>query len=262
MQQNKENTFFEYEIGNEKLPCIIFIHGDLQNHTSFNKIIEFFRNKEHSTFVLDLPGHGLTKYSEQSKNLESFLQDLLTKNSISKPIIVGHSSGGIIAVNHLLKTNNASSLILINSPIINPLEINKSLSTQIDFFKNLSKQSFEKQELIDYSKISEDEIRKIGLKTTDPRGFSNNVDFYTQLPFDKNILEAKIPFLLINSAEDKLIPINEIKSLIGKIQNAKLIEINESHNSIIINPELINKIIDENYEFILTRDTRKTENLD
>jgi pimeloyl-ACP methyl ester carboxylesterase len=217
---------------------IIFIHGDLQNHTVFNNIKKLFEKKGHKCFSFDLPGHGNEK---SLRNLPEFLEE---KIKSKKPLIMAHSSGATIALKYLEKTKNASGLILISPLLINPLTLTKYPKLVTKFYKILSKLKFKEQKLIEYLSIPEEKIKEIGFKTTLPKGFENNLNFYTttELNFD-----FKIPVLFIAPEKDKNISIQIYKEMSTKIKNCTFKTINSGHNPLITNPEGIEKIISKNY---------------
>ena len=174
---------------------IVFIHGDTQNHTIFNNIARFFQSIGQNVLLLDLPGHG--NESPYSKNHLEFLKMKLSH--LTNPIICAHSSGGIFALDYILHTKNASSLILINALLSNPKLMDNSFDWESSFgnFRSLSKTLFKKQCLTDYSKfdnIGDDEISKMGLETTDPISLGRNIDFYLNLSADFIALHYTIYF--------------------------------------------------------------------
>ncbi len=231
---------------------IVFIHGDTQNHTIFNNIARFFQSIGQNVLLLDLPGHG--NESPYSKNHLEFLKMKLSH--LTNPIICAHSSGGIFALDYILHTKNASSLILINALLSNPKLMDNSFDWESSFgnFRSLSKTLFKKQCLTDYSKfdnIGDDEISKMGLETTDPISLGRNIDFYLNLSADFIAPEdIKIPIVYVHSKDDKFIRKDFVEKKISQIKNARFFTIDSGHNSPIRSYNDIIKIIKENYSFI------------
>ena len=96
---------------------VVFLHG----FTGSSFDWEFFFDKfsdEFEAITIDLLGHGktsspkiLNNYSVQSQI--KFLNKILTKLNIEKPIIVGYSMGGRLALSYLLSfPNNVNSIVL------------------------------------------------------------------------------------------------------------------------------------------------------
>lgn len=77
---------------------IILCHGLFYNHSCYQRLATILVNLGWRIYLLDLPGHGrsdiLRKY-----NLATFVEAihlLIIKERIEKPILLGHSGGGII----------------------------------------------------------------------------------------------------------------------------------------------------------------------
>jgi pimeloyl-ACP methyl ester carboxylesterase len=240
---------------NETKKAIVFIHGDLQNHTSFKKIETYFKELGHQTFTFDLPGHGNLKFSDEMQDLPKYIEETINNFNLDKPIIVGHSTGGILAVNYTLKTNNVSSLILLNSTPFSPKLANPNLDWEgmEKQYLKLSEDNFNKQELIDYSNLNnptKEIILGLGLKSTDPKGFKNNINFYTKDISENNeIFNIDIPVLFISDENDPLIKADYVKNISSKMKNSKTILTNDGHNAPLTNPENIISMLKNNYPF-------------
>lgn len=100
---------------------IILLHGWGQSLHTFDSLIEVLK-KKYLVYALDLPGFGYSDEPEgswstddYSKMLNSFCEDLY----ISKPIVLGHSFGGRIAIKYASTYNNINKLILVDSAGVN-----------------------------------------------------------------------------------------------------------------------------------------------
>ena len=251
-----EDILEKYIQGNKDLVPIVLIHGDLQNHTSFQRISEMMNNKGHTIFSFDLPGHGSSEFSEKTKNLPRLLQNLLDKNKLEKSIIMGNSSGGILAVDYAIKTRKISGLVLINSCLSNPKYANPKINWDEihDLYENLSKEKFQKQELVDYSTSenpTEEEVRELCLRATSFKGLENNFNFYTSLSENNEIYGLDIPILFITSEKDPIVPLEYVRNCVTNLKRSRLIEVKEGHNVLVTNPEKIIKILRENYSFLV-----------
>lgn len=213
------------------------------------------QEKGHTTFSFDLPGHGMSDFSGETKDLPQLVDQLIYENNLDNPIIVGHSSGGILAVDYATRTKNVSSLVLIGCPLSNPKYANPNLDWDggYEMYKKMSSDKFQEQKFIDFMAFStEDEISEVKMKVTDPRGFSNNVDFYSKLDDNKEIYELDVPILYLASQEDHLFSTDYAKDCVEKMRNGKLETVPGGHNVLITHPERILGIIEENYSFLNT----------
>lgn len=77
---------------------LIFLPGLTADHRLFNKQIEYFENR-HNLFVWDAPGHAASWPFKLDFNLMDkarWLEEILKKEGLEKPVIVGQSMGGYV----------------------------------------------------------------------------------------------------------------------------------------------------------------------
>lgn len=98
-------------------PPIIMLHGWGSNYHTFDNNINDLK-KQYTIFLIDLPGFGMSdepKYIYTLDNYVNFLKTFIEELQIEKPIIIGHSFGGRIAIKYASKYDNINKLILIDS---------------------------------------------------------------------------------------------------------------------------------------------------
>lgn len=248
-----ENIAENYFPGKKELNPVVLIHGDFQNSTSFKGVEKMLQELGHTTLSFDLPGHGLSYLSEENRDLPTLLEKIILEKSFEKPILVGHSAGGILAVDYATRIENASSLVLLNCPLSNPKYMDNGidLDDALEYYRNLTRDKFKKQALVNYygSKINEEGIRELGLKTTDPKGFDNNAEFYLSLPDNQKIFDIEIPILFIASKDDSFVPLEYIETSVDKMKNGRLVIVEGGHNALITDPDEIEEVIRNNYLF-------------
>ena len=91
-------ALFYEEAGGGDLP-LLFVHGWCCDHTYFAPQFERFRRK-HRVVAVDLRGHGQSDKPHQSYTMEGFADDvawMCDRLRIEKPVMIGHSMGGIVA---------------------------------------------------------------------------------------------------------------------------------------------------------------------
>lgn len=79
---------------------IVFIHGWCCDHTFFKPQADYFAALGHHIISPDLRGHGQSDKPEQSYPIAAFSDDVVwmcRELNVKRPILVGHSMGGIIA---------------------------------------------------------------------------------------------------------------------------------------------------------------------
>ena len=78
--------------------CLIFLPGLTADHRLFDKQIRYFEDK-HNVFVWDAPGHAASYPFEMTFSLmdkAGWLNEILEKEGIGRPVIVGQSMGGYV----------------------------------------------------------------------------------------------------------------------------------------------------------------------
>ncbi len=112
---------------------IIILHGWGLTGAKYNGLTKLLADKGYKVYAPDLPGFGTESLRSKSMNLDDyvdFISDFIKKNKISKPILIGHSFGGRVAIKYAFKyPNQILKLILTGVPIIR----NRSFSKKIAF---------------------------------------------------------------------------------------------------------------------------------
>jgi pimeloyl-ACP methyl ester carboxylesterase len=102
-------------------PPILFLHGWTCNNTNFRDQVPFFA-RNHRVVAVDQRGHGESDKPDQDYTIDGFVEDavwLINELNLDKPVLIGHSMGGTIALNLARKYPDlASAAILIDSPIL------------------------------------------------------------------------------------------------------------------------------------------------
>ena len=122
---------------------LVFLHGWGGCWQSWFPIIKALE-KDCTIFAPDLPGHGLEKIEKvlTLSNYSNFVKKYLKDNHIKNPILIGHSFGGAIICDLLIKNPDLSSkIILVDAAPIRHTPSNKQKI--ISFVsKSLNKISF------------------------------------------------------------------------------------------------------------------------
>ena len=102
-------------------PPLLFIHGWCCDHTHWREQVIAFHER-HRTVAVDLRGHGDSDKPDQDYSINGFVDDiawLCGKIGLEKPVVVGHSMGGVIGMNLVRKHPYlASALVMVDSPVI------------------------------------------------------------------------------------------------------------------------------------------------
>jgi pimeloyl-ACP methyl ester carboxylesterase len=108
----------------EREPPLLFVHGWCCDHTFFEPRFDHFKAL-HAVTTLDLRGCGSSDRPEDGYDLPTLADDvawLCEELAISKPIVIGHSHGGMIGVELAARHPSVpSALIALDPGPINPL---------------------------------------------------------------------------------------------------------------------------------------------
>ncbi|HMC14789.1 MAG TPA: alpha/beta hydrolase [Albitalea sp.] len=83
------------------LPCIVFIHGAIHDHSVWTLLARWFAHHGHAVLAVDLPGHSRSAGPplESVEALADWVLALLTAAGATQPAtLVGHSMGSLIAL--------------------------------------------------------------------------------------------------------------------------------------------------------------------
>ena len=228
---NTEVNYIQYGSGSD----VVLLHGWGQNIAMMKPIGDRLQ-KNHRITILDFPGFG---DSEEPKNALTvydyceILEELLKKLKVKKPVIMGHSFGGRIAIIYASR-NEVEKVVLFGSPCIRK-EVKPSLKLRM--LKSLKKipginklEGFAKNHMgsRDYKNASEI-MKKILVNVV-------NEDL------SECAKKINVPTLLIWGDRDTEAPVEDAKELEKIIPDAGLIVLpNSTHYAYLENlPQVIN----------------------
>lgn len=104
---------------------IVILHGWGLSAKTFAPLAAELRRQHFQVFSPDLPGFGESVIPDRALNLEdyvTFLEMYFKKNHIEKPILIGHSFGGRVALKYQYQyPDSIHSLILTGTPGFTPI---------------------------------------------------------------------------------------------------------------------------------------------
>lgn len=82
------------------LPCIVFIHGALNDHSVWTLLARWFAHHGHAVLAPDLPAHGRSGGTplESVEAAADWLLAMLDAAGVASASLVGHSMGSLIAL--------------------------------------------------------------------------------------------------------------------------------------------------------------------
>ncbi len=96
----REGLHLFYRQEGSGAPALVFVHGWCCDHTAFQPQLDHFK-ASHAVTTLDLRGCGSSGRPEDGYDIPTLADDvawLCGELKISKPVVVGHSLGGMIGI--------------------------------------------------------------------------------------------------------------------------------------------------------------------
>ena len=231
--KNLEVNYIQYGEGKD----IILLHGWMQNIDMMKPIGDAFSNRFRIT-ILDLPGFGLSEEPKEKwtiQNYNDMLEEFISKVGIKKPIVIGHSFGGRIAIRYSAE-HPIEKLVLFGSPCI---RIKEELPVTVKILKSLK----QVPGLNDIGEYMKKYIGSRDYKAASPIMRQTLVEVVNE-DLSKYAREIEEPTLLIWGDQDTEAPVKDARELEKIMIDAALIILPGSHYAYLENIERVINILD------------------
>lgn len=97
------------------LPCVVLVHGALGDHSVWGLQSRYLAHHGRSVLAVDLPGHGRSEGPalESVEALRDWLLALLQACGATRPALVGHSLGSLIALEAAAALGEAAAALVM-----------------------------------------------------------------------------------------------------------------------------------------------------
>jgi pimeloyl-ACP methyl ester carboxylesterase len=116
-------ALFYEEAPGEGTP-ILLVHGWCCDHTYFAPQFDHFAGRGHRVVAVDLRGHGRSDKPQQGYTMQLFADDLAwtcQRIGVEKPVVVGHSMGGIVAFDLAARyPDMPSAVVMLDAAVVLP----------------------------------------------------------------------------------------------------------------------------------------------
>ena len=113
-----------YEQSNGGGAPLVLVHGWCCDHSYFAPQLEHFAGRGYNVVAVDLRGHGGSGKPKQAYTMQVFADDLAWmcgELELSKPVVVGHSMGGIVGFDLAARYPDLpAALVMLNSAVVLP----------------------------------------------------------------------------------------------------------------------------------------------
>ena len=226
-------NYIQYGSGHD----IILLHGWGQNIEMMKPVGDNFSDRFRIT-ILDFPGFGESDEPKEAWNIDKysgFLEEFVSKLEIKKPIVIGHSFGGRVAIRYSAR-NPIEKLVLFGAPCI---RIQEELPIGVKVLKTIKKLPF----MNDIGEYMKNYIGSRDYKAASPIMRQTLVEVVNE-DLSKYAREIEEPTLLIWGTNDTEAPIKEARELEKIMIDAALIELPGTHYAYLENLNRIVSILD------------------
>lgn len=220
-----------------KKPPVVILHGWNLSTKKYKELARVLESIGYKVYLPVFPGFAGNKRIIKPLTLEGYkryFMNFIKKEKINRPILIGHSFGGRVAILAcVFNPEMFSSLILTGVPGFSPVP-----KLKIYFFWIIAKVGkiiFKLPFLNKFSEIAKKIIYKIAGSTDYCRVEGPLKETFKNIikkDLRKDLAQINIPTLLIWGSEDKVVPV-EIAYKMHKIINSSQLEIiNNSDHSL------------------------------
>ncbi len=114
-----DGVTLRFDEAGEGDPTIVFVHGWCCSRDNWRRQVAHF-SRSHRVIALDQRGHGESDKPDQDYTIAGFVDDLarfIGDRGLDRPVIVGHSMGGAIAMNLARKHPHiARGIVMVDTP--------------------------------------------------------------------------------------------------------------------------------------------------
>ncbi len=228
--QDVNINYIQYGKGKD----ILLLHGWGQNIEMMKPVGDNFSDRFRIT-ILDFPGFGKSEEPKEPWDIEKYsimLEKFVKAVNIKKPIVIGHSFGGRVAIRYSAR-NPIEKLVLFGSPCI---RITENLSLTVKFLKKLKTLPG----LNSFGEYMKKYIGSRDYKAASPIMRQTLVDVVNE-DLSKYAREIEEPTLLIWGEYDTEAPVNEARELEKIMIDAALIVLPGTHYAYLENlPRVVN----------------------
>src|SRR3954468_21619850 len=122
--------FYKQKDGHE--PPILLVHGWCCDHTYLGPQFEHFAGRDHRVVAVSLRGHGQRDKPHQRYTMQGFADDLAwmcNQLNLVRPVVVGHSMGGIVAFDLTARYPALpSAVVMLDAAVVLPSATRDAMS--------------------------------------------------------------------------------------------------------------------------------------
>ncbi len=219
---------------------IVILHGWGLYGKTYQRLEEILKKNGYSVFAPDLPGFGdevLPSPNYKLSDYVAFVDNLVIKHKLHKPIFIGHSFGGRVTIKYAFTyPEKVKKIILTGVPVIREISLKKKVAF---IFATLGGKMMKGLPLSFYNLLRKVLYHWIG-----------DWDYYKSGPLKQvfvnivgedlvqYITQLKIPVILVWGKGDRLVPVRIVDKIKKLVPNAEVVIMqNATHSPLRDEPE-------------------------
>jgi len=230
-------------------PPMVLVHCWTCDHTFFAPQFDHFSGTQRVTAV-DLRGHGESDKPRQAYTVAGFAEDLVwlcRQLGVKRPVVVGHSMGGNVALELAASYPDfAAAIVMIDSCIVPPPALVENLQGAAEALRGPQYRETSRQIIESVCLRTDDQERKVRLQDI----MSSAPQHVMSSAFDQHILlwdgaaaaaRCKVPALYIGAATP-LSDVNRFRELCPQLMVGQTVGAGHFNNQEV--PEQVNAMIE------------------
>jgi len=248
----RDGVALAYETRDQGAPPILLVHGWTCDHTYFAPQAEHF-SRSHRVISVDLRGHGESDKPEQDYTMAGYADDiawLCGQLATGKPVIIGHSMGGVIAFEVAARHPDVPyAVVAVDSPICPPDAVREAIQPVIDGVKTPHFRQVSQDFVANALFIStDDEALKArvveGMSSAPQHVMASAIYEIFAMDTEKSTAGVKVPALLLNAEGPgwPLAGVQRIRELCPQVMVGQTVGAGHFHQLVV--PDQVNSMID------------------
>lgn len=241
---------------------LVFIHG-LSDNLLYWEVLATALKKDFRVVRLDLRGHGQSPLGDEEITMDTYVndvKDILDELNVEKANIIGFSLGGAVALDFAVKyPDYVSSMVLMSTffkcdnHVIDMFnQFNHALEGGFEDFYDFMVPKVLCPDVIESNRDELEFLKHYASNTANVDAFKKAVDACLDFNVDDKLSQIKVPVLVLCGKYDEIFPMYIHRNLSRKINNSKLIVLDNSRHNLLVGENNV-KIIETLNEFYKKR---------
>jgi 3-oxoadipate enol-lactonase len=232
----KDGRFTYQAAGDASLPPLVFLHGIGGAARGWIGQLEAFSNRYHA-IAWDMPGYGSSQQLAAASilTLAEALKDFLAQVGATKPVLVGHSIGGMIVQQFLVNYPNLAAAVVLAQTTsafgssdgewqkkfiearLGPLDRGQTMvSMAPSLVEGLIGDAPDEAGL---------ELARACMAAVPPETYRSSMKAMIGFDLRKNIADIRLPTLLLSGSKDNNAPAKTMAKMAAQVRGSTYVEL-------------------------------------